>query len=80
MALTEARKRANAKWDKANMASLSCRVKMDTANAFRELCEQRGTTVSMALSTFIKSELAAAQQAHPVGDCAERPGAGEVLE
>lgn len=62
MAISEARRRANAKWDRENMASLSCRVKLDTANAFRALCESRGTTVSMALSTFIKSELAAAQQ------------------
>lgn len=80
MAVSEAQKRARAKWDSANMASLACRVKLETANAFRELCEQRGTTVSMALATFIKGELAAAQQTHPVGDCAERPGAGEVLE
>ena len=80
MALSEAKKRANARWDKKNMASLACRVKLDTANAFRDLCSSRGTTVSKAISTFIKSEIAAAQQAHPVGDCAARCGAGEARE
>lgn len=66
MAVSEARKRANTKWDKENMATMSCRVKNDTANAFKKLCEQRGSTVSRELTAFIKREL----EAHPVGDLA----------
>lgn len=64
MAVSEAQKRASAKWDKENMASLACRVKLDTANAFRELCKARGTTVSKELADFVRRELAA----RPVGD------------
>lgn len=77
---SEARRRANDKWDKENMTTMSCRVRKDTAKAFKELCASRGSNASRELIAFIKGELAAAQQAHPVGDCAERPGAGEVLE
>ena len=77
MAVSEARKRANAKWDKANMASLSCRVKLDTANAFKELCARRGSTVSKEISAFIKQELS---KVYPEGDCAARGVVGEARE
>ena len=76
MAASEAQKRASAKWDKTNMASLACRVKMDTANAFRELCASRGTTVSKEIAAFVKRELDMA----PEGDYAARAGLGEVSE
>lgn len=44
--VTEARKRANAKWDKENMVVLACKVKRETAEQFKAACaaqEQRPT-------------------------------------
>lgn len=46
MALTEAKKRANQKWDKYNMTVLGCKVKKEEADAFRAACAARGTTVN----------------------------------
>lgn len=77
---TEARRRANAAWDGKNMATLSCRVRVDMAKAYKDLCESRGSTAGRELLEFVKRELAEAQQARPVGDCAERSDADEVLE
>ena len=47
--VTEARKRANAKWDKENMTILGCRVKKDYAARFRAACVAAGTTPNAVL-------------------------------
>ena len=47
--VTEARKRANAKWDKENMTILGCRVKKDYAARFRATCVAAGTTPNAVL-------------------------------
>lgn len=44
MARSEARKRANNKWDAANMVVLGCKVRREKAEAFREACKGAGTT------------------------------------
>ena len=62
MAVSEAQKRAIAKWDVANMATLSCRVRKTTANAFHELCASRGTSVHAAIVAFVNQQLAAEQE------------------
>ena len=41
--VTEARKRANAKWDKENMVVLACKVKRETAEQFKAACAAQGT-------------------------------------
>ena len=38
--VTEARKRANAKWDKENMVVLACKVKRETAEQFKAYLEE----------------------------------------
>lgn len=38
-----ARKRANVKWDKANMATLTCRVTKEKAQRFKDACDRLGT-------------------------------------
>lgn len=47
--VTEARKRANAKWDKENMTILGCKVKKDYATRFRAACVAAGTTPNAVL-------------------------------
>ena len=42
--LSDAKKKANAKWDKAHMMILGCKVRKDFAAQFREACTAAGTT------------------------------------
>lgn len=53
MPLSEARKAANAKWDKENMSTLACKVKKEEAAAFKEHCAQQGKTSNTVLKEFV---------------------------
>lgn len=55
MALTEAKKRANAKYQAKTIASLACRVKKEQAEAFKAYCESAGKTSNAALKDFVLS-------------------------
>lgn len=55
MTLSEARKKANAKWDKENMSTLSCKVKKDEAEAFKAKCAEDGKTINTVLRNFVHS-------------------------
>lgn len=44
MPLTDAKRRANNKWDAANMTVLGCKIRKDKAEAFRAACKAAGTT------------------------------------
>ncbi len=53
--VTEARKRANAKWDKENMVVLACKVKRETAEQFKAACAAQGTTTNAVLQQAVKT-------------------------
>lgn len=53
MAITESRKRANAKWDKENMTTLGCKIKKEQAIAFKAYCERQGSTSNTILKEFV---------------------------
>lgn len=53
MALSDARKKANAKWDKENMVTIGCKLKKDVADAFRQYCAEKGTTVNAELRDYV---------------------------
>ena len=44
MPVSEARKRANVKWDAENMTNLACRVRKERAEEFKAACKEAGTT------------------------------------
>ena len=44
MPVSESRRRANAKWDAANMVTLGCRMRRDSAEQFKSACYSAGTT------------------------------------
>ena len=44
MPVSEAKKRANAKWDAANMTIVGCRVRREKAEEFKSACKDAGTT------------------------------------
>ena len=53
--VTEARKRANAKWDKENMIVLACKVKRETAEQFKAACAEQGTTTNAVLQRAVRA-------------------------
>ena len=53
MAPTEAQKRASAKYQEKNIASLACRVKKEQAEKFKAFCEAHGKTSNAVLKEFV---------------------------
>lgn len=53
MAVSEAKKKANAKWDSENMATLACKVKRTQAEAFKSYCAERGQTSNTVLKDYV---------------------------
>ena len=53
MAPTGAQKRASAKYQRENIASLACRVKKDQAEKFKEYCAGMGKTSNAVLRDYV---------------------------
>lgn len=53
MAPSNAQKRASAKYQKENIASLACRVKKEQAEKFKAYCEEQGKTSNAVLREFV---------------------------
>lgn len=51
----EAKKKANAKWDSENMATLACKVKKDHADRFKAYCAEIGKTSNAVLRDCVLS-------------------------
>lgn len=67
--VTEAQKKASAKWDKENMVVLACKVKRETAEQFKAACAAQGTTSNAVLQQAVKSYLEEhPEQKHTAGD------------
>ena len=50
---TEAQKKAAAKYQKENIASLACRVKKEQAEQFKAYCESKGKTSNAILREYV---------------------------
>lgn len=53
MAPTDAQRRASAKYQAENIASLACRVKKEDAEKFREYCAAQGKTPNGVLREYV---------------------------
>lgn len=53
MAPSEAKKRANKKYQAKNIASLACRVKKDQAEKFKAYCSGLGKTSNAVLRDYV---------------------------
>lgn len=71
MALSEARKRANAKWNKANTKNAACTLTLEEHAAFKAYAEARGKTISGLLLDYVRSCIA---------EGAEQPASLEHVE
>ena len=58
MAVPESKRKANAKWDSENMATLACKVKKEQADAFKAVCARMGKTSNGALKDYVLSCIA----------------------
>lgn len=58
MALSEARKRANAKWDAANTKVISCKARADLVETFKALCRENGETPNAVLTGAMEAYIA----------------------
>ena len=55
--LSEKKKQSNRKWDKDNMRSVSCRLRTEDAEQFKEYCAEIGTTPAQFLKQYILKTL-----------------------
>ncbi len=51
--MTDAQKKASAKWTKNNMTFIGCKIRKEKAERFRQACRERGTTANAELIKFI---------------------------
>lgn len=71
--VSDAQKKASAKWDKENMVVLACKVKRETAEQFKAACAAQGTTSNAVLQQAVKAfldEHPAPEQPHTTGNAA----------
>ncbi len=69
MAPSEAQKRASAKYQEKNIASLACRVKKEQAEKFKAYCAEQGKTSNAVLREFVMKCIGEdAAQADEVGE------------
>lgn len=53
MSVSDAKRKANAKWDSENMSTMSCKIKKTQAEAFKAYCEASGKTPNSVIRDFI---------------------------
>ncbi len=53
MAVSEAKKKANAKWDSENMATIACKLKRKQAEDFKTYCQEQGKTANTVLREYV---------------------------
>ena len=51
--VSASQKAAARKWDKENLRSVSCRLRTEDAELFKEFCATRGTTAGALIKQFI---------------------------
>ncbi len=51
--VSEKRKNTNRKWDKDNMRTVSCRLRTEDAELFKEYCADHHTTPGAVLKNYI---------------------------
>lgn len=76
---TEAQKRASDKYNREHMATLGCKVTKEQAQAFKEYCQNKGSTANKMLRAFVLKSIKPpdSSEAPPAPD--ETPNA-ETLE
>lgn len=53
--VSAAKRKANDKWDKENMATVTCKLRKEDADAFREYARQNGKAVNTLIKSYVFS-------------------------
>ena len=89
MALSEAKRASNAKWDAANMAYQTCKVPRTLLDSFKEACAARGdrvnTVLRRAMEEYVEETpnavtVAAMQEADAITSDPNIPGYTDIDE
>lgn len=51
--ISAAKRKANDKWDKENMATIACKLRKEDAEAFREFARQNGKAVNTLIREYV---------------------------
>ena len=54
MPLSESKRKANNKWDAANMTVLGCKIRKDKAEEFKAACKRSGTSPNAVFAAAIE--------------------------
>lgn len=76
MAVSEKKKKSNAKWDKENMTVLACKVRKEVADKFKAACKSENTTSNAVLQKSVYDYI----DAHPMPEEATDPPGDEETE
>lgn len=79
LAPTGAQKRASAKYQRENIASLACRVKKEQAEKFKAYCESMGKTSNAVLRECVLSCIGEAMGESPQKPAGAPQGDGAIL-
>lgn len=53
--VSDAKRAANNKWDAKNMSVVTCKIKRDIADEFKEKCKKNGVTPNSVIAQTIKN-------------------------
>lgn len=53
--VSESKKRANRKWDAENMTRISCKVRKDVAEQFKQYAAEHNTTVNALVLSYVRN-------------------------
>ena len=56
--MTDAQRRANQKWDRANNTVLGCKLRKEEAEAFKAACREDGTTPNAVFLSALRNYMA----------------------
>lgn len=83
MPVSESKKKANAKWDSENMATVACKIKKSQAEKFKSYCSSIGKTSNAVIRDYVlecidEKEPATGDQSHRIAKASTFAGAGFV--
>lgn len=58
MAVSESKKKSNARWDKKNLATVACRLRKEDAEAFKQRAAAEGKAANAVLKEFVLQYIA----------------------
>lgn len=79
MAVSNAKKKANAKWDSENMTTLACKIKREQADKFKAYCTGIGKTSNAILRDYVLNCIGEAAEESPQKPAGAAQGIGAIL-